>query len=46
MFFHKTSRRQNEKGSVREKERMNKEKGTRKSYFQNDSQEANKNPHI
>lgn len=36
MFFHKTS----------ERERMNKEKGTRKISFQKDSQEANKNPHI
>lgn len=44
MFFHRTSERQNE-GEC-EKERMNKEKGIRKSYFQNDSQETNEKPHI
>lgn len=41
MFFHKTSEKQykGEREYVRKRE-----KGRRKSYFQNDSQEANANP--
>lgn len=42
MFFHKTDERLNK----RERERMNTEKRTKKSYLQNDSQEANENPYI
>lgn len=44
MFFHRTSERQNEREC--EKERTSKEKGIRKSYFENDSQEANENSYI